>query len=218
MYKALFLDLDGTLLDTLTDIRSAINDALQETGFAFHYSKQECRSLVGYGADALVHKALGDLDSPENFAKLKAAYMPLYGAYQEKHTKPFNGMAPTLEYLANKGVLLFVSSNKPDELASIVVRKYYGDSLFTEIRGQRPLDLPKPNPNTVLALMDKYQLKGSECLYVGDSLPDLLTAQNAKLPFCLCKWGYGFYKPEFLEEATYIIGKPKDLAKVALSL
>jgi phosphoglycolate phosphatase len=74
----------------------------------------------------------------------------------------------------------------------------------------------KPDPIIVNRLIEKYGLSREECLFVGDSLPDLLTANNAGLKLCLCTWGYGFYKPDLLEEAAYVINKPKDLVQKVL--
>lgn len=216
MKTALFFDLDGTLLDTLTDIRIAINEALALCGYSYSFSKQECHYLVGDGADTLVHRALKENDAPEAFVKLKAAYMPLYAAYQERHTKPFNGMEPTLRFLAQRGIRLFVCSNKPDAMAKTIVEKFYGPDLFLEIRGHLENEPVKPDPLIVNTLVGKYALDKKEALFVGDSLPDLLTAQNAGLPLCLCLWGYGFYKPEFLKEAAYVIKKPKELVSIVL--
>jgi phosphoglycolate phosphatase len=216
MKQALFFDLDGTLLDTLTDIRLAINEALKRCGYAYAFSKQECHSLIGNGAEALVHRALKDNDTPEAFQALKAAYMPLYAAKQEDHTKPFNGEAVTLRYLHQRGILLFVCSNKPDALCQKVISKYYGEGLFQEIHGLKDGEAPKPDPHIVNEVITRYNLKREDCVFVGDSLPDLLTAQNAQLPLCLCLWGYGFYKPELLKEARYVIKKPKELAQFCL--
>jgi len=216
MKNALFFDLDGTLLDTLTDIRRAINEALAECGYPYSFSKQECHYLVGDGADALVHRALKDSDTPEAFLALKKAYMPLYLSYQEEHTKPFNGMEPTLRFLATRGYKLFVCSNKPDLMAKRIVEKFYGKDLFLEIRGHLEGEPVKPDPLIVNNLVGKYALDKKEALFVGDSLPDLLTAQNAGIPLCLCLWGYGFYKPEFLKEAAYTIKKPKELVSIVL--
>jgi len=214
--KALFFDLDGTLLDTLSDIRLAINEALQECGYDYAFSKQECRSLIGNGADILVHRALKDHDTPEAFAQLKKAYMPLYAEKQEDHTKLFNGEKATLNFLHQRGIRLFVCSNKPDALCRKVISKFYGEGLFEEVRGIREGDAPKPDPKILNEMIIRAGIDKKEAVFVGDSLPDLLTAQNAKLPLCLCLWGYGFYKPEFLKEATFVIKKPKELAQFCL--
>jgi phosphoglycolate phosphatase len=216
MFQALFFDLDGTLLDTLTDIRQAINEALASCGYPYSFSKQECHSLIGNGADTLVHRALKDNDSPAAFEKLKAEYMPRYRAFQGNHTKPFNGEKPTLLFLKERGVKLFVVTNKPDPLAKAIIAANYGDSLFMEVCGLHEGEAPKPDPHIVFDLLARYGLDKSRCLFVGDSLPDLLTAQNAGLPLCLCEWGYGFYKPELLQECRFVIKKPKELAQIAL--
>jgi phosphoglycolate phosphatase len=216
MVQSLIFDLDGTLLDTLTDIRLAINEALKECGYHYAFSKADCHALIGNGADVLVHKALKENDTPERFAELKKAYMPLYAAKQEDHTKPFNGEKVTLSYLAQRGIRLFVCSNKPDALCQKVVTKYYGNDLFEEIRGIREGETPKPDPTILDEMMIRRGIDRKETVFVGDSLPDLLTAQNAQLPLCLCLWGYGFYKPELLQEAQYVIKKPKELAQFCL--
>ncbi|MCI1244738.1 MAG: HAD family hydrolase [Bacilli bacterium] len=217
MYKAIFFDLDGTLLDTLTDIRIAINEALEKTGFPMRYSKRECHYLIGNGVDYLVHTALGDMDTSANFEKLKPVYMDLYAKYQNDHTKPFNGLPTILRFLKDKDYLLFVCSNKPDALAKIVVPAHYGNGLFKEVAGHVAGEPVKPSPIIVNRLMGKYGLSPDECLFVGDSLPDLLTANNAHMKLCLCTWGYGFYKPELLDECAYVIAKPRELARKVLS-
>lgn len=211
--KALIFDLDGTLLDTITDIRRAINDALEAAGFSYRYSKSDCHSLVGDGADTLLHRALKEEDNEENFLKLKAEYLPRYKAYQGEHTKAFNGIVPTLKYLKNKGLTLCVCTNKPDELAHIILAKFFGEDFFDGIKGLKEGELPKPDPHNVLSFMMRFDLTKDNCVFVGDSLPDLLTAHNAGLPLALCTYGYGFYKPELLSEAKYIITKPKELAR-----
>lgn len=214
MIKNLIFDLDGTLLDTITDIRRAINDALKASGTPLSYSKKETKRLVGDGADTLIHRSLGPYDTERNFAKLKAEYLPRYGAYQEDHTKAFNGIVPTLEYLKNKGISLFVCTNKPDAYAKIIVEKFFGTDLFLAIRGLREGELPKPNPAIVDSFVERFSLNKEETVFVGDSITDLHTAQNAGLPLALCLYGYGQYKKGLLDEAAYLIEKPKDIARI----
>lgn len=217
MYKALIFDLDGTLLDTLGDIRLAINDALKKCGYDYQYSLKEAHELIGNGADVLVKKALRDKgDDPKAFKDLKAAYMPLYKEYQDLHTKPFNGLPETLRFLAERGLKLFVSSNKPDDLAKAILKNHYEKGTFVSILGNMEGVPPKPNPITVLRILEISNLKKKDCLYIGDSEVDLKTAANAKIDFGIVTWGYGKYKAELLSQAKYVITKPKQLAQAAL--
>ena len=217
-YQALIFDLDGTILDTLGDIRLAINDALKAIEIPLEYSLVKTKSLVGDGAEALMHRALGDFDTPENFVRLKKEYMPRYEAYQTRHTKPFNGLPVVLKYLQNKGISLFVCTNKPDELAKEIVGKCYEEGLFKEIHGHIEGSPVKPDPMIVTYFINKYGLDPKSCLFVGDSVTDLLTAKNASLPAAIVTWGYGYYKEALLNEADYVIDKPKELARFGDSL
>jgi len=217
MYKALIFDLDGTLLDTLGDIRSAINGALKECGYSYEFSLKEAQSLIGDGADALVKRALKDKgDDPEAFLKLKAAYMPLYKEYQNLHTKAYNGLPETLKFLAERGLKLFVVTNKPDALAKAIVAAHYGKETFVSVLGHLEGEPVKPNPISVLKILEGNDLAREDCLYVGDSITDVETAKNAGMDMALVTWGYGFYKPSLLLQATFVVKKPKSLAQIAI--
>lgn len=218
MYKNLFFDCDGTLLQTLQDIRFAINTALKECGYDYEFSLKECHYLIGDGADNLVRRALKDKGQDEEaFLELRAHYLPLYKEHQNDHAKPFNGMPEVLKMLKDKGCRLFVITNKPDALAKTIVELHFGKGIFDEIVGARDGVPVKPDPALCNVIFNRYGFDKKDCLYIGDGKTDALTAQNSNMDLCLCLWGYGFYKPDLLEMATYTIKKPKELIKIALS-
>ena len=213
MFKHLIFDLDGTLLDTIPDIASAVNDALKQAGYDYSYDIAGVKTLIGDGADILVHRALRDHDTPEAFQALKEVYMPLYRDYQNLHTKPFDGLTPVLDELISKGYKLYIASNKPDALAQVVVRAHYGER-FSFISGQQIGEPVKPNPIIVNRILDRFALKKEECLYIGDSHVDIETASNAGISSCLVTWGYGCYTKELCDKATYVIHKPEELIQL----
>ena len=217
MIKALLFDLDGTLLHTLPDIRSAINQALAECGYDYSFSLKEATRLIGDGTDVMVRRALkeksGDVDA---FLELKAHYMGYYRAWQNNHTKPFNGLPEVLKVISDHGVKLYVVTNKPDALANIIVPAHFGANFFAGIYGIKEGDKVKPDPSMVFRIMEANGFQPNEVLYVGDSVTDVDTAENAGIASVLCLWGYGFYKKDLLERATYVIKKPKELAHLAL--
>lgn len=218
MVKNLIFDLDGTLLDTLPDIARAINDALKQEGYEYSFSIEESKTLIGGGADRLVKKALKDKgDDEKAFAALKKTYMPLYKAYQNDTTKPFDGLLPVLSLLKSEGRRLFVVSNKPDPLAQEVVKRFF-PPLFDGVTGQKEGDAPKPDPTSTLRMMEQFQMNHGKTLYIGDSRFDIETAHNASLRSVLVTWGYGFYTSELLDKSDFVVASPGDLYTLVSSL
>jgi phosphoglycolate phosphatase len=160
MYKALIFDLDGTLLDTITDITEAINEALKECGYQYSYDRESTKTLIGDGSDTLVRRALreksGDVDA---FSKLNRVYMPLYLEYQNRHTKPFPGIVEALEELKKAGVDCFIVSNKPDHLVQDLIPRYFKDGLFKECHGIKNGESVKPDPHQVNRIIEKWEIK-----------------------------------------------------------
>lgn len=216
MYKYVFYDLDGTLLDTLPGIRRAINEALLRQGFPHSFSLKEAKTLIGDGSDALIRRSMKDLEKEGDFDRLKAEFLPLYREFQKTHSKPYNGMKEMVRFLSERGIKQFVVTNKPNLLATEVIAEYFPPNTFIVVKGIEEGEKVKPDPHNVLSLMEQYGCDPKECLYVGDSKTDLLTAENASLPLALCLWGYGFYKPELLSKSKYVCSKPKDLLKAIL--
>ena len=56
-YKTLLFDLDGTLLNTLTDLSNALNHALSRNGYPTH-TETACARMVGNGVAVLIARAL----------------------------------------------------------------------------------------------------------------------------------------------------------------
>ena len=56
-YQAILFDMDGTLLDTLTDMQAAVNYILEKYGYPTR-TLEEVRRFVGNGAGPLIHRAL----------------------------------------------------------------------------------------------------------------------------------------------------------------
>ncbi len=209
--KNYIFDLDGTVLDTIEGIQTAINIALKNAGYDYSFDKEGTKTLIGDGADTLLHRALKEKDNPDNFAKLKKEYLPLYHLKQEDHTFLFPNLLETLETLKKDGARLFICTNKPDAFAKRIVSKMFGDSLFEEVCGQIEGLPVKPDPRISNYLIDKYSLNREETLFVGDSKTDVATGKNSLLKVAICLWGYGFYNDELLSRCDYILKEPKDL-------
>ena len=189
MKVGLLFDLDGTLLDTLGDLRNSVNVALAQFGYP-QRTLAQIRSFVGTGA-----RNLSRLSMPEgkdNVDEVLAAFQAHYKDHCNIETGPYAGIPAALEEL--KDIPMAIVSNKPDyavkELAAIYFPGIYA-------RGERA-DCPrKPAPDMVRRTMEDLELDG--CIYVGDSEVDVLTAENAQVPCLSVLWG--FRDEEVLREA-----------------
>lgn len=191
--KAVFFDLDGTLLDTLEDIAGACNHALTAHGFATHPARAYAR-MVGNGFPRTVWLALPP-DARENLAPaaLDAVVTEARQWYAEHlwvHTRPYACMTQALHTLAAAGMVLAVLSNKPDALTGALIGHFFGDVPFVQVRGARP-DAPlKPDPAVVLAMLATLGLAPEQCAYAGDTAVDVATARNAGMLSVGATWGF----------------------------
>ena len=208
-------DLDGTLLDTLEDIKDALNDALNEIGVPYSYTYEEAKKLIGNGVDILMHRALKDLDDPLHFEALKKAYLPRYLSYQGRKTKPFPNVVETLQTLQERGDLLFIASNKPNLMAQDIVQRTLPMVRFSFVAGHKDGDPVKPNPIQVERILRDFHLDRAETIFVGDSYVDVLTAKNASLPICLCLYGYGVYDETLCTQADRLLKNLSGVTQVS---
>ncbi len=211
MRKDYIFDLDGTLADTLPDIRDAVNGALVATGREGTLSLPEVRGMIGRGAENLARLALGGSPSDEELSSFLKEYMPRYRDFQGRTTKPFPGMTEVLLSLKGRGARLFVCTNKPHGLAVQILGKIFPPGLFADIQGLEEGRPPKPDPWLLDALFERNAIRKEEALFVGDSLPDKETAGRYGLPLALCLWGYGNYDSALLRGAVKILRSPEGL-------
>lgn len=215
MFKNVFFDLDGTLMDTLWDITDALNDALNTNGIKSSFTYEDTKKMIGRGTNYLLNMALEAMGRKDAFDCVRVTYLKNYKDYQTRKTKPFKGMEEAIKALKEKGVRLYVCTNKPNELAKIIV-EYVMPGIFDGVRGVGANEPVKPNPYQVDEFIKNDGLDRKECIFVGDSQPDLETARNAKLPLCLVKWGYGFYDEDWVNEAEYVATTPKEMAEIII--
>lgn len=213
-YKALFLDTDGTLLDTLQDILSAVNYALKECGYSKQYEYEEGKKLIGGGAYKLAERAISfTTPSKEKYEQFQNLFFDKYLEMQDATTKPFQGMTELLLSL-KENYQLFIVSNKPQFLLDDIIKKTFPEGLFIEACGHKPENPEKPNPVLINYLVDKYHLNKKECLFIGDSITDIQTAINGNVDSCLVTYGYGVNIDSFKEKATMVANSVEDLSKL----
>jgi len=210
-YKAVIFDLDGTLLDTLTDLAEGTNYALRVNGLP-ERTTDEIRRFVGNGARKLVERAVPDSQAEAALEQVRKDFDVYYKVHCKDHTGPYPGIIEMLEELARKGYALGVVSNKPDFAVQELIPEYF-PGLFASVSGERAGVAKKPAPDLIWEAMKDLRAGSSDAIYVGDSEVDLEAAANAGIPCISVAWG--FKGREFLEEhqAEVIIEKPLEILK-----
>lgn len=208
MKQAVVFDLDGTLTNTLRDISTAMNRALRLNGLD-EYPEDAYRYMVGNGARILAERAVGER------RELTEQVLHDYQSYYEKHTqdatRPYDGIPELLSALAARGLRLCVLSNKPHADTVNVVRYFFPDVPWSEIRGQMEGVPVKPDPAGALAIAEALGVKPEDCLYLGDTWVDMDTAVRAGMHPVGVLWGFREEKELREHGAERIIRRPLEL-------
>ena len=191
MTKLIIFDLDGTLIDTRTDIANACNHALEQCGFPQRDIK-EYNMLVGRGIDNLFRGAMPASEvNEENVARMRSLFVPYYNEHGCDWTRPYDGIMDILEVLKDKGLHFAVASNKYQEGTQSLVEKFFGKYDFVKILGQREGRPIKPDPQIVDEAMEGVPgIRKDEVIYVGDSNVDMETGINAGVRTIGVTWGF----------------------------
>ena len=209
----IIFDLDGTLLNTIDDLGHACNHALMQSGFPAH-AIEEYPALVGNGVKNLIRRALPENErTEENVERVYTAFVPYYDAHNADYTRPYEGIVELLQNLKQAGHTLAVASNKYQAATEKIVNQLF-PSIFDVILGEREGIARKPDPQIVydiFRMTNHTSNTTSSVLYVGDSLVDMETAQNAQLPFIACSWGFVSRQQLLQAGATHIIDHPVEL-------
>ena len=211
MYSTYIFDLDGTLLDTLTDLAASCNYALRTHGMPEH-SIDDVRRFVGNGVRKLMERAIPDGDANPDFEATFATFREHYMVHSLDTTKPYPGIMDALAELKARGCRLAVVSNKMMAVTVELCKYFFPETIEVAIGENEAEGIrKKPAPDTVFAALKQLGVSGDNAVYVGDSDVDLATANNSGLPCISVLWG--FRDREFLLDhgATTFITSPKEL-------
>ena len=189
MKKLVIFDLDGTLLDTVEDLRYCVNKLLEKHGYKT-LSSSEIVKCLGYGAKQLIYLAAGKPDS-ETHEKLFAEYVPMQEKSDNSLTKLYDGLDEVLTKLKKLGYKLAIVSNKPDSVTQIVVEQKLGSYGFDFVTGNRPeLFNPKPDKSCVEYCLSSLGIDKKDAIFVGDSEVDVQTFMGAGIDGIGVTWGF----------------------------
>ena len=214
--KAVFFDLDGTLVNTLASLKKTMDLTMEHFDLE-GVSLQETRIFVGTGYKKYVEKALGknadkkykeaekweekdeeramDLDMEgdeimglyDEVCEYYASIFPENSTYQ---AEAYPGIKECITALKEKGIAVVCITNKSKEVAEGVLASVFSADSFTLIigdDGEMPL---KPDKAPLLKACRELGITKDEAVMVGDTKTDLDAARNAKMSSIGCLYGF----------------------------
>ena len=216
MIDTIIFDLDGTLLNTLEDLKDSVNFALSRQGFPLR-NLTEIRSFVGNGIRLLMERAVPQNTDSETFEICFKNFCEYYKIHMEDKTAPYEGINDMLKAVKNAGYKTAIVTNKADFAAQDLCKRMFGNTIDLVVGSVdgRP---NKPAPDGVYYALEVLNSKLENTIFVGDADTDIITAKNANLPSVGVLWGFRDREIIEKEGAEYIVETVKDLQNLLVSL
>jgi phosphoglycolate phosphatase len=192
--KAVLLDLDGTLLDTVLDLHAAANGMLADLGRP-DVAIEDIRAYVGRGIPNLVKRVLaGNLEAADDPTPppddALASFRRHYAEVNGRAAKPFPGVMAGLDALKARGLPLGVITNKAAAFTiPLLERTGLAPYMSVAVSGDQ-LPRPKPDPMPVIWACGRLGVAPNEVVMVGDSVHDFQAGRNAGCKVFLVPYGY----------------------------
>lgn len=209
MKKLVIFDLDGTLLNTISDLGASCNYALEKMGFASH-PISSYNFMVGNGVRKLIERAEPDADSA-TVDKLLDYFREHYDNHCTDTTRPYPGIPELLFDLQARGVAIAVASNKYQKATDKIIRHFFPDTNFAAIMGQVDWRPVKPDPSIIFSVLSEHPTPKAEVLYCGDSAVDIETARRACVESVGVTWGFRPVSELRKAYADHVVSSPAEI-------
>ncbi|HEC74759.1 MAG TPA: phosphoglycolate phosphatase [Methylophaga aminisulfidivorans] len=191
--KGVFIDLDGTLVDSVPDLAQAIDQMQSKLGFSPH-DPDKVKHWVGNGIEKLVERAVTEsMREPVN-SELMSKAMPLFMmAYHQssgKNSRVYKGVFDGLNWLKNNNIKMACITNKDTIFTLPLLTKLGLIEYFDTVICGDSLTTKKPHPAPLLHCAEQFGLSPDKTLMIGDSINDIKAAKAAAVPIVCVSYGY----------------------------
>ncbi len=204
-FPVYLFDVDGTLLDSATDICGAIRGVLESTP-RNDVSEEFLRTYIGRHLYDLFQDLFPDR-TREHMDQMIAEYRALYLARCHASTKPYPGISEALATLPGRKS---TATTKGTPTTRAVLEMFGLLPYFHHVQGTDGFPA-KPEPNVILASLQVFGVKPEGCLFIGDSPTDMEAGRRAGVKTCAVLWGYGQREEMARWEPDYWVEHPSEL-------
>ena len=191
--KAVFIDLDGTLVDSAPDLHDALNQSLRQLNYG-PFAIEQTRQWIGNGLDLLLHRALSNSsDGQVEDALLNETRDLFLAQYRQTNgvkSVLYPGVPEALRYFQEQGCKVVCVTNKNRGFAEPLLDRLGVLSSFDLVLGGDDVTRKKPDPEMLFKACDSLALSYRECLMIGDSDNDIYAANRAGMAVIAVSYGY----------------------------
>ena len=188
MKKVIIFDLDGTLLDTLTDLQKSVNFALTKYNYPLR-SLEQVRKDIGNGVAKLMERSTPNGLENKYYKELLEIFKESYANNYNNFTHAYEGMFDVVKTLKADGYIVTVATNKIVDVAKELLDIHYPEQ-FDYIQGDAEGVHKKPHSDMINNIVKHYKVDKEDVLYVGDTNVDEETALNGEVDYVLVTYGY----------------------------
>ncbi|TCL60102.1 phosphoglycolate phosphatase [Kineothrix alysoides] len=187
-WDTVVFDLDGTLLNTLEDLKESVNFALNEAGMPLR-SMEEIRRFVGNGVMRLMELSVPEGRENPKFERVFETFKEHYSLHCNDKTGLYDHVEELLGELKRGGYKMAIVSNKYYDAVQELKEQYFAEYIHVAI-GEKENINRKPAPDTVIEALKMLGSTRETAVYVGDSEVDIATAKNAFMDCISVTWGF----------------------------
>ena len=212
-FKGIIFDLDGTLLNTLSNLAYSYNSVLAELGFPSHPT-EAYKVFVGDGARQCMTRCLPRNSSVTLIETALDLQQRHYENNWQQGVPVYDGIMPLLNELESQEIKLAVLSNKDHRFTEKCVDFFFPEVNFSVVQGF-DVGIPhKPDPKGAILIADKLQLDVSEIAFIGDTKMDISTARASGMFAIGVLWGFREKEELVSAKADRIVARPADLTGI----
>ncbi len=178
-YKAVLFDFDNTIIHSNLDYVKASIITAKKFGIKLNTTK--ISRMMGMSVGDIIKKLLPKI-TKEEFNKLIKYREKIYKEIStNKKVKTIDGIENLLKFLKKNKIKIGIVSSSSRKGINLNIKKTKLKKYFDIIIASDDTKKHKPNPDPLILAMKKLKLKPKDCIYIGDSKFDMISAKNAKI-------------------------------------
>jgi phosphoglycolate phosphatase len=188
----ILFDLDGTLVDSASDLYRAMNMSLNVLGLDL-VTEIQVRNWIGKGTAKFCESVLLHLTGQvelDQHQKLLATFLEIYNAEPCVDTQPFPGIIEFLDWAKSQGKKMVCVTNKPEVPARQIIVDLAMQEYFEDVVGGDRFEVRKPDPKPLLHCVEQFNTTIAKTLMIGDSSNDVEAARRAGIDCIVVSYGY----------------------------